>query len=430
MSVSLTFTTLGELIKGKRINLGLSLSELSRKTGVSKGILSKIESGETKRPELRNLKLIADGLQIPYDDVVELYIEIEHRNSIFEDFLWEAIDISSHSLIEKVALKFLEDSKKDTFESLEGIFAIANTITNNDAKLALYNTIIKYARIHGIPMYIAKGLYQKYLIDRQDLKRMDKSFKDGEEILHYVDFLSHEDKVTYYYKMSLQAYALKEYEACIELGKVGHAEDCTVNELKERVALAICNSYLLLKDYTTLEEHLSLYENLNYSFIIERVQYYRALILSKTGNYEEALPLLWKCFEEVTDYQRLHRANMLLEALFEINDSDSIRRIIESEEKKFLILENEPFQCLELGKYYRFKGTYLVKNESFDLGMEAYLSSIYHYGKINAYKELTECSRDIYFYHSSMKKNISFDMSSKLEKLYNLSNDIIERGDK
>ncbi|TPG87870.1 transcriptional regulator [Brevibacillus laterosporus] len=303
-----------------------------------------------------------------------------------------------------MAVKFLESSKKDTIESLENLFEIAGTFGNNDVRLTLYGVIIKYSRTHGLPLYTAKGLFQKYLIDRQNFKRMDKSFRDGEEIIHYVDFLPHEDKVTYYYRMALQAFAIKNHEACIELGKTGHAEDYTINELKERVALAICNSYLLLGDYTTLEEHLTLYEKLNYTFIIERIQYYRALILSKTGNYDEALPLLWGCLEEVTDYQRLHRANMLLEALFQINDFDAIGRIIESEEKRFLLLENEPFQCLELGKYYRFKGTYLVKKESFELGMEAYLSGIYHYGKINAYKEIVECSRDIYFYHCLMKK--------------------------
>ncbi|MGG0792881.1 helix-turn-helix transcriptional regulator [Brevibacillus laterosporus] len=79
MSVSLTFTTLGELIKGKRVEIGISLSEVSRMTGISKGVLSKIESGDTKRPELRTLKPIADVLEIPYEEIIERYVEIEHR---------------------------------------------------------------------------------------------------------------------------------------------------------------------------------------------------------------------------------------------------------------------------------------------------------------------------------------------------------------
>ncbi|MBA4534470.1 helix-turn-helix domain-containing protein, partial [Brevibacillus halotolerans] len=84
---SLTFTTLGELIRGKRADTGLSLSELGRMTGISKGVLSKIENDETKRPELRTLKPIADVLDIPYEQIIEWYIKVEHRAEVFDDFL-------------------------------------------------------------------------------------------------------------------------------------------------------------------------------------------------------------------------------------------------------------------------------------------------------------------------------------------------------
>ncbi|MCR8994737.1 helix-turn-helix domain-containing protein [Brevibacillus laterosporus] len=422
MAESLTFTSLGELVKGKRINLGLSLSELSRKIGVSKGILSKIESGETKRPEPRNLKLIADGLQIPYDDVVELYIEIEHRMSIFEDFLWEAIAVSSPSLIEKVAIKFLEDSKKDTFESLESIFVIANTIKNNDARLALYNTIIKYARIHGIPMYIAKGLYQKYLIDRQDLKRMDKSFKDGEEILHYVDFLSHEDKVTFYYKMALQAFALKKYEACIELGKVGHAEDTTENEMKERVALAICNAYMFTENYHELEEHLQLYEKLGHQFIHDRIKFFRAIILARTGNEKLAISLLKECLDESTENDRLHRVNELVEALLRIGDFDSLPHILEQEDKNTIVKDPTPYKYSELGKYFKNKGVFLVSCNMFDEAMKAYLQSMNFYSKINDLNGIMGCSEKIYVYHCEQNKEMQLGLLNKLREVYNMVN--------
>ncbi|MBG9774643.1 helix-turn-helix domain-containing protein [Brevibacillus laterosporus] len=429
MAESVTFTSLGELIKEKRINLGLSLSELSRKTGVSKGILSKIESGETKRPELRNLKLIADGLQIPYDDVIELYIKIEHRMSIFEDFLWEAIDISSPSLIEKVAVKFLEDSKKDTFESLEGIFAIANTIKNNDARLALYNTIIKYARVHGIPMYIAKGLYQKYLIDRQDLKRMDKSFKDGEEILHYVDFLSHQDRVTYYYRMALQAFSLRKYEECIVLGNKGHTEDLATNELKEHVALAICNSYFYMGKFAQLEEHLQEYENLGYRFISERAKYLRAIILAKTGRQHEAVPLLKECVEEAPDNHRLHRVNQLLEALHTIKDMSALQQILEHEEENTLIEIITPYKYLELGKYYQLKGKFLLSCDKFDNGIDAYLQGMKFLGKINAINGMIKLSEDIFAHHYEKGKKMELPLLKKLMELYNMVNKGEKEGD-
>ncbi|AIG28457.1 helix-turn-helix domain-containing protein [Brevibacillus laterosporus] len=113
MSVSLTFTTLGELIKRKRVEIGISLSEVSRMTGISKGVISKIESGETKSPELRTLKPIADVLKIPYEDIIEYSIQVERRYGLYDDFLSEAIEISNPSLINKVAIKFLENIRKE-----------------------------------------------------------------------------------------------------------------------------------------------------------------------------------------------------------------------------------------------------------------------------------------------------------------------------
>ncbi|WP_369680050.1 helix-turn-helix domain-containing protein [Brevibacillus laterosporus] len=92
MAESLTFTTLGELIKGKRLALGMSLSELGRLTGVSKGVISKIECSDTKRPELRTLKPIADVLKITYEDIIDRYVDVQLRDDVLEEFLAEAID--------------------------------------------------------------------------------------------------------------------------------------------------------------------------------------------------------------------------------------------------------------------------------------------------------------------------------------------------
>ncbi|MED1665916.1 helix-turn-helix domain-containing protein [Brevibacillus laterosporus] len=101
----------------------MSLSDLGRVTGVSKGVISKIESGETKRPELRTLKPIANI-----------------------------------SLLTKVAKKFLENPKKDSYTLLEELYNLSASLKNNEVRISLYNTIIKYARAHGESQYIAKGL--------------------------------------------------------------------------------------------------------------------------------------------------------------------------------------------------------------------------------------------------------------------------------
>ncbi|MGG0753150.1 helix-turn-helix domain-containing protein [Brevibacillus laterosporus] len=183
MSVSLTFTTLGELIKEKRVGLGISLSELGRMTGISKGVLSKIESGETKRPELRTLKPIADVLEIPYEEIIERYVDVEHRIDILDQLLSESIEISNISLITKVAQQIMKSPNEDTYVILEHLYNRSCSIVDNEVRLVMYDVIIKYARLHGVPKYIAKGLLQKYLIERTDLKHLEDTFKNGEEIL-------------------------------------------------------------------------------------------------------------------------------------------------------------------------------------------------------------------------------------------------------
>ncbi|MGC5325832.1 helix-turn-helix domain-containing protein [Brevibacillus sp. SYSU BS000544] len=415
----LLYTTIGDVIRKHRIQANISLSQLAKLSGLSKSVISKLEGGDTRHPELRTVRAIAEVLDIPYEMIVEHYIQVEQRVEALFDLVVEAIGFCNTSLVSKVALKFLESPHAYTDIALERLFTLAGTVTNTEIKLLLYKIIVKYAREHGIPKYIAKGLLQKYLIDRCDLKRLEESFQVGKEILHYTDFLAHEEKIILYYRMALHAHNIKKYDECIEFGKLGHAEDITSNELKERVALAICNSYSFLGKYETLEEHLALYEKLKYSFIIERIKYFRAIILSRTGNYHEAIPLLRECLTEITDSNRLHRVNMLLEALFIINDLDSIRKILDSEENKILVQYNDPYQFAELGRYYRYKGTFLVKSGCFNEGMAAFLNSILHYGKISDHKNITQCTDDIYTYHCLFEKTINLELLRKFKEVYN-----------
>ncbi|ATO48920.1 helix-turn-helix transcriptional regulator [Brevibacillus laterosporus] len=422
MNVSLTFTTLGELIKEKRIGLGISLSELGRVTGISKGVLSKIESGETKRPELRTLKPIADVLEIRYEEIIERYVDVEHRIDILDQILSESIEISNISLISKVAQQIMKSPSEDTYVILEHLYNRSCSIVDNEVRLVMYDVIIKYARLHGVPKYIAKGLLQKYLIERTDLIHLEDTFKNGEEILHYIDFLDKEEKISLYYKMSFDAHDIKKYEKCIELGKMGHAEDETENELKQRVALAICNSYFRMKNFSSLEEHLKMYEELGYRFIIDRTKTFLSVILSKKGKYQEAIPLLKECVEEATKNNRIHRVNELLEALLNINDVDSIQQVIEREEKSFSFDFNNVYNFSGLGKYFKYKGAFLVDCDLFNEGMESYLQSMYYYSKINDKKGIMKCQEDIYKYHYEKGRIMELPLLKKLTEVYNMVN--------
>jgi len=418
--VTLLYSTMGELIQKYRYQAGLTISELARQSGIHKGVISRIEQGETRRPELKTMLPIAKVLEIPTIDILEYYVDVEQRPDVLFDLMREAIDLSAKPLLSKIALRYLQTPYDQSYLLIARLFDFTETITDTSIQLSLYDVIVKYAREHGIQQFLAKGLLQKYLIERYEFNRLNETFYNGREILNYTDFLSPQEKVTLYYRMSLHAYALNKYESCIELGKLGHSEDTSTNELKERVALAICNSYMFLGNFSALNEHLSLYEKLNYKFIIERLNLFRAFVLSRTGNYTEAIPLLKESLKDVTESNRIYRVNELLEALFHVNDLHSIEEMIETEEKKFLLLDNDPNQYSGLGKYFRLKGTLLMKLNSFDRAMEAYLKSLYYYAQISAFKELAECSDDIFSYHYLHQRNISLDLLEKLKKVYNV----------
>ncbi|RAP28425.1 hypothetical protein C2W64_04859 [Brevibacillus laterosporus] len=419
MADSLTFTTNGELIKQRREELGIRLSELSRRTGVSKGIVSKIESGETKRPELRTLKPIADVLNIPYEEIIEWYIKAEHRYGMLHDFLMEVAEISNLSLMEKVAVKFLESSNKDTYELLEDLFEIADTFENIEVRLTLYNVIVKYARTHGVPKYTAKGLCQKYLIEREDLKRLEESFKVGEEVLHYVDFLSDKEKIRFLFRMSLHAHNIKKYPECVELCTMGINLEKENTELKARAYLAMINSLYFLGLYDELESHLTVYKTFNYHFINESASLTQALVKAKKKEYDTAIPLLMDCLQNTSKDSKIHAVNELIELYLQMGKFDSIAELI-AQEDKFLILDAKtPYKYYSMGLYYQFKGTYQMLVEAFQEGLDSYINSMSVYGKINAFQDIIQCMEIIFDFYISKNKNLDLQMLHKLQKVYN-----------
>ncbi|MCM3337751.1 helix-turn-helix domain-containing protein [Paenibacillus sp. MER TA 81-3] len=162
--------TLGELIQCYRQKRDISLSKLQELIGIDKSSLSRIENGEIKRPDFQIIQSIAAVLGIPSDDIVELYIEIGHKSDVIYSFLQKALEApSSASLITKIATKFLEAPNEESLDLVEKLYQTINSVNDTYIKLSLYSLIIDYSRSHGIMPYTAKGLYQRYLIERNEI---------------------------------------------------------------------------------------------------------------------------------------------------------------------------------------------------------------------------------------------------------------------
>ncbi|MDA5108229.1 helix-turn-helix transcriptional regulator [Brevibacillus thermoruber] len=79
----------------------ITISELAERTGVSKSVLSRIESGETKRPGFTTCKKITRALQIPYASLVSSYLDVTERAEMLKFLLEEAVSLNNRSLVRK-----------------------------------------------------------------------------------------------------------------------------------------------------------------------------------------------------------------------------------------------------------------------------------------------------------------------------------------
>lgn len=412
------YKTLGELIKEYREKASLSLTELSHLAGISKGCLSMIENGETKRPALSTIKSIASVLTIPYKEIIEYYVEVEQRVNFLYELLLEATLLHNTSLASKIARKLLQSPNEDTYELLQRLYVFTNQLSDASMKLTLYHTILRYARDHGVPAFVAKSLLQKYLIERMDLKRMEESFKDGEEILHYIDFLSNDDKIVYYFRMALQAFIIKKYEKCIELCNAGLALDMGNSELAARAYLAMINSYYFLGDYEAVENHLNIFEKFDYDFVQESTKINRAATKAKKKEYDVAIPMLKTYLWEISQENRIHVANELLEIYLETGENEAIFQVLNKESQILPTNPQTPYKLLSLGVYYQLKGAFLMKMNRIDEGMQSYVNSLKFYGSVSGFQEITKCMNEILSFFANQSVDINVKYVVKLKHIY------------
>lgn len=86
--------TFGELIKMLRTERGLSQRELADKSGVSNAEISRMESGERKKPSPGILKALSPYLDISYEELMVKAGYIEHvvDHSSFDEYIFYETD--------------------------------------------------------------------------------------------------------------------------------------------------------------------------------------------------------------------------------------------------------------------------------------------------------------------------------------------------
>ncbi|GED59954.1 helix-turn-helix transcriptional regulator [Brevibacillus formosus] len=415
--------TIGDMLSESRRNNGLSFAELEDRTGVSRGVLQKIESGETKRPEFKTVKSIVALFPYSYEEIIEGYLEDETRIETLFEILQEVIQCEYSSLVERVSLKILQSPNEKIEKALERLYSFADSIaiaeTNDEICLVLFKVIANYARQCGEPKYIAKALLKKYLIERNDLKRLEETFRMGEEVLYYTDFLTIEEKIIYYFRMGLHAHNTQKYSMCIELCQKGLALETSITELKARAYLAMINSYFFLDNFDAVEQHLDVFEEFEYDFVVESTKINRATTKARKKDYEVAIPMLRKYMDELHKENKIHVVNELLEIYLELGNMDAIEEVLMNEKAILPATPQTPYKHRSIGAYYQLKGKFQTKLGRLDEGMESYVNSLKAYGVISAFEEMHKCLNEMLTYFDENSLQMDLQYVQKLKGVYN-----------
>nr|WP_240464224.1 helix-turn-helix transcriptional regulator [Paenibacillus apiarius] len=407
---------MGELIQHYRQKKEMSLSKLQEAVGVDKGSLSRIEKGEIKRPDFNIIQSIAGVLDIPGDDIVEQYIEIGHKSDVIYSVLQKVLEAPINtSLVTKIAAKFLESPNEDSLDLIEKLYQTAVSVKNEPIQVSLYNLIVNYSRSHGIMPYIAKGLYQKYMIERNDFSRLNQTYQSGKYVLDYVNFLSDKERILLHYGLSVHAYSLMNYHDAIEFGN--YVVENGKGESQANATHNVCSAYYQLGNYDACQSFLENYSRYSYSFVTDNVKLMTGFINGKTGNIDLAIAQFKKYLDDPSAYNLIHAVTELLELYLNKNDLLAANQLLFYENQLTESISQShttPYKKSRLAYYYRIKGQLLIRSNQEKEAIDSLLKSTLEYAKIGRF---TEAFDSLSFITQTMMQNSSIINSEMIQKV-------------
>ncbi|NEZ42880.1 helix-turn-helix domain-containing protein [Paenibacillus alvei] len=407
-------TTIGELIQDKRRSLDMTITQLSELSGVHRGTISRIENGEVKRPEFSSVHLLATALNIPFETLVDSYVEIEKKADTLLSMLQTTIAEGSNAeLIKKVATKYLRSPNQDSIDLTEKLYQQINSIEDTSIKLSLYNLIIDYSRSHGIMPYIAKGLYQQYLIERNDFSKLNETYYSGKYILNYMDFLPQHEKIELYYKLGIHALNLKLFRESIE-----NCKNVLVygdSPYKVHALGVLRDAHFGLGEYKESELYSIQYKQFDYPHIRENTLLMEALIHAKQGKIDLSIQQLSSFVETCSHDYVVPAINQLLRLYLQRKELDQVGKLIENSEIDPTVLnQNNPLVRSRYADHLQLKGEYYFAVGEAEKGISYVLESALEYSKINDTIEEKKCLNMVVSYH--LENNISMNKGT-LEQL-------------
>ncbi|BFH15215.1 Spo0E family sporulation regulatory protein-aspartic acid phosphatase [Paenibacillus melissococcoides] len=376
--------SIGELIQRYRHNRDMTLSQLAEVTGLHKGTISKIENGDVKRPEYMTIRPLVDTLQIPLETLVELHITVEKRA---DTLLFVLQDVIQHSgtaeLVTKVGRKVLEPPLDDSHALVERLYDFVGHVENKEIKLALYQVIVDYSRDHGIMPFLARGLFQVYLIERDDFTRMRDTYDSYKHIVMYADFLSAEDRIMFYYKLGIHAYNLFLYPKSIELALHVIQEAKPDNEYYAHALGILRSAYFRIGDYEKSEYYNHLYSKYDAPYIKENVMLTNALLNAKRGKTDVAVSQLNSLLETCDQGLALSVLNQLMDIYLQECRLFEAEKTLSYPIDPQQISHNNPNLISQLAEYYYHRAEYFITVCDIQKGVSDLQKSAWYFSKVN-----------------------------------------------
>ncbi|MGG4397143.1 helix-turn-helix domain-containing protein [Paenibacillus thiaminolyticus] len=388
--------SIGELIQCYRRNRGMTLAQLSELTGIHKGTISKIENGDVKRPEYKTIRPLADTLQIPLETLVELHITVDKRANTLLFVLQDVIQHSGTAeLVTKVGRKFLESPSDDSHALAERLYDFTSNVENKEIQFALYQLIVDYSRDHGIMPFLARGLFQVYLIERDDFTRLRSVYESGKHIVQYVDFLTSEDRITLYYKLAIHAFNLFLYRQSIDLG-LHVLREATPDNLYYIYALCILrDSYFRIDDYEKSEYYSRLYMQYDSPHMKTNAVLMEAALNVKKGKTDAAVAQLTSFLETCVQDEAILAINQLMKIYLPDNRLVEAERLLAYPIQPQSISTNNPNIISQLAEYYFHRAEYFVAVGDIQKAVSDLLESAWYFSKVNDTDNEKECKNKL-----------------------------------
>ncbi|WP_186786031.1 helix-turn-helix domain-containing protein [Paenibacillus agilis] len=413
-----TTLTFGDLIKQHRTNAGLSLSELADLAAINKGTISKIENG--RNPEFRTLKPIAEALQIPYETYLIPFIEQGQRPHVLNDILKDAIEDKRPTyLITKIAEKFLESEKLDSYEATSQLFDSTYALENPELKLALFKTIILYSRGHGVMPFLARSLFQEYLIERNNFSKLQETYPAGKYVLKYRDALPAGEYARLLYCLAGHAYVIRQYSESVEYCKAFlKTDEQETGQLRVYAVDILRGAYYHLGEYDLVEKYTEEYRRCAPSIEADNDRLLSAMLNAKKGNDDLAIELFEKSLRLCDDDFIVHAVNEYIAFCFERDHIDKMENLILSYETK--IHEQTyitPRERSEVGRFYMLKGDYYTRVNSINRAISNYIEAAYSYACIADLDNERECLRQVF--SAGNQHSLAADVVKLIGNYYN-----------